>query len=63
MLIPCRRISRKFYMFKKQFEVTSDFFKLDGLVEYEDRLMRVQLLFEIESKKAKVIRYQSGGFK
>lgn len=50
-------------VFKKQFEVTSDFFKLDGLVEYEDRLMRVQLFFEIENKKAKVIRYQSGGFK
>lgn len=48
---------------KKQFTVTSDFFRLDGLVEYEDRLMRIQLLFEIESKKAKVIRYQSGGFK
>jgi general secretion pathway protein K len=48
---------------KKQLSVSSEFFQLNGLVAFEDRLLAVKLLFKISSKKAKVIRYQSGGFK
>ncbi|MFT6985739.1 MAG: general secretion pathway protein K [Psychromonas sp.] len=48
---------------KKQLSVSSDFFQLNGIVEFEERLRIVNILFQIEAKKAKVIRYQSGGFK
>jgi general secretion pathway protein K len=47
---------------KKQLSVTSDFFQLNGTIEFEERLLSVKLLFKIENKKAKMIRYQSGGF-
>lgn len=48
---------------KKQLSVSSDFFQLNGIVEFEERLLAVQLLFKIKSKKAQMIRYQSGGLK
>lgn len=48
---------------KKQLAVKSEFFQLNGVVEFEERLMAVQLLFKVDNKKASVIRYQSGGFK
>jgi general secretion pathway protein K len=48
---------------KKQLSVSSDFFQLNGLVKFEQRLLAINLLFKINNKKAKIIRYQSGGFK
>ena len=48
---------------KKQLSVTSEYFQLNGTAEFEDRLTAVQLLFQVDNKKAKVIRYQSGGLK
>jgi len=48
---------------KKQLSVSSDFFQLNGIVEFEDRLLAVKLLFQIKAKKAQMIRYQSGGLK
>ena len=48
---------------KKQLSVKSDFFELAGVVEFEDRLLAIKLMFKVKNKKAKVIRYQSGGFK
>ena len=48
---------------KKQLSVSSEFFQLNGVAEFEDRLLAVKLLFQIKEKKANVIRYQSGGFK
>jgi len=49
--------------FKKQLSVTSEYFQLTGTAEFEDRTIAVQLLFKMDEKKAKVIRYQSGGLK
>ena len=49
--------------FKKQFSVTSDFFQLNGVVEFDQRRLAIKYLFAIDDKKASVIRYQSGGFK
>ena len=48
---------------KKQLSVNSEFFQLNGTAEFEERLLRVKLLFQIKGKKANVIRYQSGGLK
>ena len=48
---------------KKQLSVSSEFFQLSGVAEFEERLLAVKLLFQIKEKKANVIRYQSGGFK
>ena len=48
---------------KKQLAVKSDFFELQGVVEFDERLMAIQLLFKLDKKKASVVRYQSGGFK
>ena len=48
---------------KKQLGVSSEFFQLNGVAEFEERLLAVRLLFQIKEKKANVIRYQSGGFK
>ena len=48
---------------KSQLSVSSEYFQLNGLAEFEDRIIAVQILFEIDENKAKVIRYQSGGFK
>lgn len=49
--------------FKKHLSVTSKYFQLNGLAEFEDRVIAVQILFEMDDNKAKVIRYQSGGLK
>lgn len=49
--------------FKKLFSVSSDFFQLNGVVEFGDRRLAIKSLFAIDNKKASVIRYQSGGFK
>jgi len=48
---------------KAQLSVTSDFFQLTSIAEFEDRLLAVDLTFQVKAKKAKVIRYQSGGIK
>jgi general secretion pathway protein K len=48
---------------KKQLSVTSEYFQLNGAAEFEDRISAVQILFQIDDNKAKVIRYQSGGLK
>lgn len=48
---------------KKYLSVTSEYFQLNGLAEFEDRVIAVQILFEMDGNKAKVIRYQSGGLK
>jgi len=48
---------------KKQLSVSSDFFLLNGVVGFEERLLMVKILFQIEAKKAQAIAYQSGGFK
>ncbi|WP_435235970.1 type II secretion system minor pseudopilin GspK [Psychromonas sp. PT13] len=46
---------------KSQLAVTSEFFEFDGIAEFEDRIQVFKFLFYIESEKASVIRYQSGG--
>lgn len=46
-----------------QLSVTSDFFQLNGIIKFQERILAVKLLFNINKKKAKFIRYQSGGFK
>jgi len=46
---------------KKQLSVSSEFFQLNGLIEFEERLLAVKYLFHIKNKKASVIRYQAGG--
>ncbi|PKG40074.1 type II secretion system minor pseudopilin GspK [Psychromonas sp. Urea-02u-13] len=48
---------------KAQLSVSSEYFQLNGKAEFEDRIIAVQLLFQMDEKKAKVIRYQSGGLK
>lgn len=48
---------------KKQLSVTSEYFQLNGIAEFEDRISGVQLLFQMDGEKAKMIRYQSGGLK
>jgi general secretion pathway protein K len=48
---------------KQQLSVESEFFQLNGIAEFSDRLLAVDLVFQINAKKAKLIRYQSGGFK
>ncbi|WP_022939999.1 type II secretion system minor pseudopilin GspK [Psychromonas hadalis] len=48
---------------KKMLSVTSEYFQLNGAAEFEDRITAVQILFKMDDKKAKVIRYQSGGLK
>lgn len=48
---------------KKQLDVSSEYFQLNGAAEFEDRIIAVQLLFKMDGKKAKMIRYQSGGLK
>ena len=48
---------------EKQLSVSSEFFQLNGAAEFEQRLLTVKFLFQIENKKANLIRYQSGGFK
>ncbi|AGH80128.1 general secretion pathway protein K [Psychromonas sp. CNPT3] len=46
---------------KSQLSVQSEFFQLNGIVQFSERLIRVKLLFKIENKKAYTIRYQSSG--
>jgi len=48
---------------KQMLSVTSEYFQLNGAAEFEERITAVQLLFQMDDKKAKVIRYQSGGLK
>jgi len=48
---------------KAQLSVSSDFFQLTSIATFEDRLLAVDLVFQVNAKKAKVIRYQSGGIK
>ncbi|MFT5653955.1 MAG: general secretion pathway protein K [Psychromonas sp.] len=48
---------------KMQLSVTSDFFQLSGITEFADRLLAIDLTFQIKAQTAKVIRYQSGGLK
>ncbi|MCW8996353.1 MAG: type II secretion system minor pseudopilin GspK [Psychromonas sp.] len=47
---------------KNQLSVSSDFFQLSGVAEFEGRLLALKFLFQIQAKKAKLIRYQTGGF-
>jgi len=46
---------------RKQLSVSSDFFQLYGVAEFEDRIMALKLLFKIENKKATTIRFQFAG--
>ena len=46
---------------KEQLSITSDFFELYGIAEFEQRLMALKVLFEIEDKKAIAIRFQYAG--
>jgi len=48
---------------KEQLSVTSEYFQLNGHAEFADRITALHILFEVNENKAKVIRYQSGGFK
>ncbi|WP_372880805.1 type II secretion system minor pseudopilin GspK [Psychromonas sp.] len=48
---------------KAQISVSSDFFQLTSIAAFEDRLLAVDLTFQVNAKKAEVIRYQSGGIK
>lgn len=48
---------------KTQLSVSSDFFQLNGITEFADRLLAIDLTFQVSAKIAKVIRYQSGGLK
>lgn len=48
---------------KKQISISSDFFQLNGIVGFEERLLTVKILFKIEAKKAQVVGYQAGGFR
>jgi general secretion pathway protein K len=48
---------------KNELSVTSDYFQLNGIAEFQERINAIQILFEINDKKATVIRYQSGGLK
>ncbi|MCK5819556.1 MAG: type II secretion system minor pseudopilin GspK [Psychromonas sp.] len=41
--------------------VTSDFFQLNGIIKFQEHILAVKLLFNINKNKAKFIRYQSGG--
>lgn len=47
---------------KEQLTVSSEFFQLNGLVEFEERLLAIKILFQMNENKAQMIRYQSGGF-
>ncbi|WP_028867800.1 type II secretion system minor pseudopilin GspK [Psychromonas arctica] len=44
-----------------QLSVTSDFFQLFGLAEFDQRVMVFKLLFKVENKKATTIRFQYAG--
>lgn len=46
---------------KDQLAVSSEYFHLDGLAEFDDRLMALKLLFKVEDKKATTIRFQYAG--
>lgn len=46
---------------REQLAVTSEYFHLDGLAEFDDRLMALKLLFKVEDKKATTIRFQYAG--
>jgi len=46
-----------------QLSVSSEYFQLNGSAEFAERITALHILFEINESKAKVIRYQSGGFK
>jgi len=46
---------------KAQLSVTSEFFELYGVAEFQQRLMALKLLFKIENKKATTIRFQYAG--
>lgn len=48
---------------KGQLSVTSEYFQLNGVAEFEDRVTALQILFQVDNEKANVIRYQSGGLK
>ena len=46
---------------KAQLSVTSEYFHLYGVAEFDDRIMALKLLFKIEDKKATTIRFQYAG--
>ncbi|KPU82846.1 general secretion pathway protein GspK [Psychromonas sp. PRT-SC03] len=46
---------------KNELSVQSEFFQLNAIVQFSDRLSKVKLLFKMENKKAYTIRYQSSG--
>lgn len=46
---------------KSQLSVTSEFFHLYGVAEFDDRLMALKLLFKMKDKKATTIRFQYAG--
>ncbi|MDA7746297.1 type II secretion system minor pseudopilin GspK [Psychromonas sp.] len=46
---------------KSQLSVSSEFFHLYGVAQFDDRLMALKLLFKIEDKKATTIRFQYAG--
>jgi len=48
---------------KDQLNVSSEYFQLNGLAEFEERISAIQILFKMDGNKAKVIRYQSGALK
>ncbi len=46
---------------KSQLSVKSEFFQLNGIVQFAERLLKIKLLFKMENQKAYTIRYQSSG--
>jgi general secretion pathway protein K len=46
-----------------ELSVTSEYFQLNSRAEFSDRIIALQILFEVDENKAKVIRYQLGGLK
>jgi len=44
-----------------QLSVTSEFFQLDGIAEFQQQQMALRILFEIQNKKATTIRFQYAG--
>tara|TARA_R110001583_G_scaffold7720_9_gene37967 strand:- start:58716 stop:59696 length:981 start_codon:yes stop_codon:yes gene_type:complete len=46
-----------------ELSVTSDYFQLNAVADFQERSNAIQVLYEINDKKATVIRYQSGGLK
>ena len=46
---------------KEQLNVTSEFFHLYGVADFDGRLMALKLLFKMEDKKATTVRFQYAG--